>query len=656
MPASQEHIGAGTPMGANLVLDAGGCTFRLWAPRAHAVFVCGTFNDWVVAESFRLLAGPTPGHWAGFIPSVGDGAEYKFWVDGESGAGWKRDPYARELSFKPDYPLSNCIVRNPRVYPWQDAGFRPPAFSDLVIYQLHIGAFGRSDSGKGGRFLDVIDKVPYLADLGVNALELLPIVEFPQDHSLGYNGLDYYSPEMAYAVPSAEISAYVTRVNNLLAARNRGPVTAAQLLTQIGQLKTMMEVCHAYNLAVIFDVVYNHASSGDFGGDQTTSQSIYFLDRYTPGSNNNSLYFTDQGWAGGLVFAFYMADQTAGVRQFLIDNAAFWLAEAHADGLRYDEVTVIDSHGGWDFCKDLTDRVRAEKPAAPQIAEYWMDDKSWVVRPRSAGGAGFDMAWADGLRNSVRGVISQATSGRDGSVNLDPLRDQLYPPLGAAAAWRMVNHLENHDLEWWGPPDHQKQPRIAALSDPSNARSWYARSRSRVATGLLLTSPGVPMLFMGQEFLEDKYWSDDPADSAHSLWWDGLSQDRAMSDFLRFTRELIALRNRQPALRGGQVNVFHVHNENRVIAFQRWLDGIGQDVVVAVSLNESTYYGYRIGFPASGWWAEVFNSDVYDNWVNPMVAGNGSGVNADASPLHGLPASAPVVLPANGMVVFARLP
>ncbi len=536
MPASQEHIGAGTPMGANLVFDAGGCTFRIWAPRAHAVFVCGTFNNWAVDESFRLRPGPTPGHWAGFIPSVGDGAEYKFWVDGESGAGWKRDPYARELTLEPAYPFSNCVVRDPGAYPWQDAGFRPPAFSDLVIYQLHIGAFGRSDSGKGGRFLDVIDKVPYLANLGVNAVELLPIVEFPQDYSLGYNGLDYYSPEMAYAVPLDEISAYVTRVNNLLAARGRGPVTASHLSTQIGQLKGMMEVCHAYNLAVIFDVVYNHASSGDFGGDQTTSQSIYFLDRYTPGSNNNSLYFTDQGWAGGLVFAFYTADQTAGVRQFLIDNAAFWLAEAHADGLRYDEVTVIDSHGGWDFCKDLTDRVRAEKPDAPQIAEYWRDDKSWVVRPRSTGGAGFDMTWADGLRNSVRGVISQATSGRDGFVNLDPVRDQLYPPLGADAAWRMVNHLENHDLEWWGPPDHQKQPRIAALSDPSNARSWYARSRSRVATGLLLTSTGVPMLFMGQEFLEDKYWSDNPGDSAHFLWWDGLSLDRAMSDFLRFTR------------------------------------------------------------------------------------------------------------------------
>lgn len=110
----------------------------------------------------------------------------------------------------------------------------------------------------------------------------------------------------------------------------------------------------------------------------------------------------------------------------------------------------------------------------------------------------------------------------------------------------------------------------------------------------------------------------------------------------------------QAALRGDRVNVFHVHNGNRVIAFHRWLEGTGQDVVVAVSLNESTYDDYALGFPLGGWWAEVFNSDVYDHWVNPQVAGNGTGRSADGPPLHGLPTSARVVLPANGLVVFAR--
>ena len=96
-----------------------------------------------------------------------------------------------------------------------------------------------------------------------------------------------------------------------------------------------------------------------------------------------------------------------------------------------------------------------------------------------------------------------------------------------------------------------------------------------------------------------------------------------MQDYLRFCRELIALRRHQPALRSDAMNVFHVHDQNRVIAFQRWVVGSGRDVVVAATLNESTYWGYALGFPGPGNWREVFNSDVYDNWVNPIVAGNG---------------------------------
>src|SRR5262249_54271505 len=160
------------------------------------------------------------------------------------------------------------------------------------------------------------------------------------------------------------------------------------------------------------------------------------------------------------------------------------------------------------------------------------------------------------------GALVQAAMGQGSFVSLDAVRDQLYP--GYSTAWRPIQHLENHDVV---RVDNQsdRQPRIARLSDATNARSWYARSRARVATGLLLSAPGIPMLFMGQEFLEDKFWSDSPFYHKDTLiWWDGLASDKAMQDHLRFTRELIALRRRQPALRGDRVNVFHVHNENRI--------------------------------------------------------------------------------------------
>jgi len=215
--------------------------------------------------------------------------------------------------------------------------------------------------------------------------------------------------------------------------------------------------------------------------------------------------------------------------------------------------------------------------------------------------------------------------------------------------WRAVTCLEDHDIVYTG-----RSPRIAKLSDSNNSRSWYARSRSRFAMGLLMTSPGIPLIFMGQEFLEDKQWSDTP-NSANEIWWQGLdSEDKSMSDFLRFTRDLISFRKSQPGLRGEGFGIIHVHNDNRVLAFHRWVEGVGYDVVVVTSLREYNWYNYSIGFPRGGAWREVFNSDVYDNWVNPMVAGNGGGINADGPPLHGLATSASITIPANGLVVFVQ--
>jgi 1,4-alpha-glucan branching enzyme len=107
-------------------------------------------------------------------------------------------------------------------------------------------------------------------------------------------------------------------------------------------------------------------------------------------------------------------------------------------------------------------------------------------------------------------------------------------------------------------------------------------------------------------------------------------------------------------LSGEGCAIIHVHNDNRVLVFQRWVEGIGNDVVVAASLNEKNWYNYQIGFPSGGCWKEVFNSDVYDNWVNPTTAGNGGGLSVSGPPMHGLGFSAAITIPANGFVAFAR--
>ena len=291
-----------------------------------------------------------------------------------------------------------------------------------------------------------------------------------------------------------------------------------------------------------------------------------------------------------------------------------------------------------------------------QIAEYWGSERWKGIAPPPHG-MGFDVGYSDALRDSLREVIAEASGGRDARVNLDRLRDALALTYRDGARWTVFQCIENHDLLDFNHTGRDRQPRIAALADPSNARSWYARSRAKVATGLLLTAPGVPMIFMGQEFLEDKYWTDWPGRPELLIWWDGLEgADKAMSDQHRFTRDLMWLRRKHPALRGDGLNVFHVHNDNRVIAMHRWLPGVGRDVVVVASLNESTFRdrSYRIGFPAGGHWHEVFNSDVYDDWFNPNAEGNYGGVTANGPAWDGMPTSAAITLPANSLLVFAR--
>jgi 1,4-alpha-glucan branching enzyme len=624
------------PMGGTLV--PGGATFRVWAPRAKAVHVSGDFNGWT-EDASSGLAQIGGGHWASFVPGLKDGDQYLFYVNGTGSSGYKRDPRARLLTLQPAFPLAHCVLRDPGGFPWHRARFVPPPFNDLIIYQLHVGTYVIAPDNPDGTFFDVIQQVPYLASLGVNAIELLPIQEFPTTFSLGYNGTELYSPENQYAVADEnKLQDYLELTNSILRNAGEAPYAGVDALRNgDDQLRALIDVCHVHGIAVIFDVVYNHAGGG------FDEASMWFFDRMPEGNNNDSLYFTDQGWAGGLVFAYW----NDAVKQFLIDNARFLYEEYRIDGLRFDEVSVMDRFGGWATCQDLTDTLRADKPEAVQIAEYWPVN-AWVVKDRWDGGAGFDATWTDGLRDSVRAAIASTSVGATAQVSMSAVADAI-AGAGLRNRWRAVQAVENHDIVYTG-----RSPRIAKLSDGSNPRSWYARSRSRVAMGLVLTSSGIPFVFMGQEILEDKPWSDTP-DTATMIWWDGLhGGDKSMGDFLRFTRELIGVRRNYPALRGEGCAIIHVHDENRVLAFQRWVEGVGNDVLVVCSLNENTWYDYSIGFPQPGRWLEIFNSDVYDNWVNPAVAGNGGEVEASGPPMHGLAHSAALTIPANGFVIFAR--
>jgi len=642
------RVGRDDDMGGTVQPDGAG--FRTWAPNALSVaLVTGPplsaamqTASWAPAAGDQL-APLGDGSWGGFVAGAADSDTYMFFVTGQGSAGWKRDTYARELTSDPAFPDSACILRDPASYPWHDQGWRTPRYEDLVIYQLHVGTWWAQDAtgadvrtSQGGTFLDVIEKLEHLKSIGVTAIQLLPVQEFETSFSLGYNGVDYFSPEEDYAVPDSQLPWRLQHVNAALAGFGQTALTATQLSPCINQLKCLIDLCHLNGIAVILDLVYNHAGGG------FDDHSLWFYDRQTNGNLNNSLYFTDQGWAGGQIFAYW----NQWVSQFLIDNACFFLREYRIDGIRYDEVRVIENNGGRLTCQNLTASVRAANPSAIQIAEYWNPDRPSAVAP-PPDGLGFDAELGDGLRDALRGLLGQAAGGEQASLDLSGVAGALTLPAGFDAPCRLVQCLENQDLTYLG---HSDAARVAKLADPGDPASWYARSRSRVVTALLFGAPGIPALFMGEEFLAASPWSDDRGAGA-LVQWDG---GATATDFARFVADLAGLRATQPALKTGGARVSRVDSFGRVIVLHRWIEGQGGDVVVVASLDELPKYGYTLGLPFAGVWREIFNSDFYENFPNGATIGNGGSVSASGGALDGFAASASVTLPPNGVLVFSR--
>jgi 1,4-alpha-glucan branching enzyme len=651
MPVDVSRVTTASPMGATV--SAQGTGFRTWAPHARNVsVVAGSALAASQDPSWRPapedgLAPLGDDSWGGFLAGIGNGDAYMFFIEGTGSSGWKRDPYARELTSSPPFPDSYCIVRDPGIYPWHDQGWQPPKFSDLIIYQLHVGTWWAQDqtgadvrAACGGTFLDVVEKLAHLRNLGVNAIQLLPVQEFETANSMGYNGVDYFSPESEYLVAREDLGWRLADINRMLASFGKPPLTSPELCEGVDQLKCLVDLCHLHGIAVIFDLVYNHAGGG------FDDHSIWFYDRQPIGDNNNSLFFTDQGWAGGAIFAYW----NAWVSRFLLDNARFFLTEFRIDGIRYDEVRVIENNGGRPFCQQLTGTVRATNPFAIQIAEYWNPDRASALQAPPQG-LGFDAELGDGLRDALRDLLKQLSAGASAALDLSRVANALVVPSTISDGWRLVQCLENQDLTY---APHSDAARAAMLADPADRRSWYARSRSRAVTTLLFAAPGIPALFMGEEFLEDKNWSDNRQVDG-LIWWEGLTDaNPAMRDFLRFTTDMIALRRSQPALRGNGARVSRANNLDRVMVLHRWIETEGDDVIVIVNLAEQPKQSYPIGLPFAGNWRELLNSDVYDNFPNPAPVGNDGHVEARSEPLDGFAARAEVTLPANGVIVLAR--
>jgi len=543
------------------ILYPGGAAFRVWAPFAPAVFAAGTFNQWSVTAS--PLANEGNGYWSADVPGVKVGDEYQFVIPNGGTLLWRRNPYASQVVSS----SGNGLIHDPD-FDWTGDAFVMPPWNELVIYEMHIGTFfDTAGTTAPGTFDEIIPKFPYLRDLGINAIEIMPVAEFAMDYSWGYNPAQPFSVEAALGGPQG--------------------------------LYRFVKAAHAHGIAVLIDVVYNHFGPGDL--------DLWRFDGWSDADHNGGIYFYDNSRAHTDWGDTRPDYGRPAVRQYILDNALFWLNKYRLDGLRFDSVVNIrNRHGnnddpandlpeGWSLLQRINDEIRAQQPWKITIAED-LQNNDWITRETSDGGAGFGSQWDAGFVHSVRAaVITPSDEDRD----LWAVASALAHGFSGDMARRVV-YTESHDEVANG------HARVPEEIWPGDASSWFSRKRSTLGAALVFTAPGIPLIFQGQEFLEDKYFRDDvPLD------WTKLTTHAGIH---LLYRDLIRLRRNGPGrtrgLSGSGLHVHHVNNDEKVLAFHRWADGGPEDdVIVVANFGNRSYRDYALGFPRAGLWRVRFNSD-----------------------------------------------
>ncbi len=544
-----------TYSGMGSIPHSEGTAFRVWAPNAKEVYVTGSFNNW--SETEHSLDSEENGYWYGDIKEAKTGDEYRYViVNKDTGETFKRkDPYSREVTNS----NGNSVIVSSQ-FQWDDRDFTPPNWNELVIYEMHIGTFIDKPGGKPGTFKSAIRGLPYLKELGINAIEIMPSAEFAGDYSWGYNPSDIFAVESAYGGSQG--------------------------------LKKFVNAAHQNGMMVILDVIYNHLGPSDL--------DLWQFDGWSENEGGGIYFYNDR--RGETAWGHTRPDYgRPEVRQFLRDNALMWLTEYHLDGLRWDSTLNIRSMEedgteipeGWSLMQWINEEVKSRFPEKIAIAED-LRNNEWITKETGAGGAGFDAQWDPQFIHPIRGVI---TASNDSDRDLNAIQDAITHQYNSSVFERVI-FLEAHD-----------EPRLAEEIWPGNADSWFSRKRSTLGAVLVLTSPGIPMIFQGQELLEHNDFEDtEPLD---------LSRRKNFGEIFNLYRDLIRLRRNiegnTQGLQGQNVCVYHVNDTDKLLAFHRWeMGGSKDDVVIVVNLADRSYESYTIGFPKGGAWRVRFNSDAQE--------------------------------------------
>ena len=578
-----------------------GVYFRVWAPHADSVSVVGTFNDWS-AESNPMQSNQH-GQWMLDVPNAKVGDEYKFVITNGDQTLTRVDPYAREVANS----IGNGIITDPSAFDWEGDNFTMAPLNELIVYELHVGTFNRSNPEKVGTFDDVIKKLKYLNWLGINAIEIMPVAEFAGDVSWGYNPAHIFAVESAYGGPDA--------------------------------IRRLVKAAHDHGIAVIMDVVYNHFGPSDL--------DLWRFDGWSENDKGGIYFYND--WRSETPWGDSRPDYGRGeVRQFIYDNAMMWLTEYRMDGLRYDMTLFMRSVDGspdreipegWSLTQWINRDIHQRFPEKITIAEDLRTNAA-ITESEDLGGANFSTQWDEAFVHPIRAAIQAPDDAHRDMGSIKAAIEHRYNN----DAFNRVIYTESHDEVANG------KKRVVSEIDPSDPEEFFARRRSTLGAALVFTTPGVPMIFRGQEFLRSDWFDDsNPID-----WEQAGGQDETM----RLYRDLIQLRlNRDghtAGLMGEDVEVFHVNNHDKVIAFRRSFgEDCDSDVVVMMNFSNKDWDSYRIGFPTAGCWNVRFDSAA-SCYAEDGVSNGVSNVEAVHAPYDWYTYSGSLPLAAYSAVVLSK--
>jgi maltooligosyltrehalose trehalohydrolase len=572
-------------------LGEGRCRFRVWAPKAQSVEVH------LLAPHERLvpMASRIRGYYEVVVKDVEPGALYRYRLDG----GLERPDPASQFQPQDVHGPSQVIDSQ---FDWEDGAWCGLPLRDYILYELHVGTFTSE-----GTFEAIIPHLAELKALGITALELMPIGQFPGSRNWGYDGVYPFAVQHSYGGPTG--------------------------------LKRLVQACHRQGLAVVLDVVYNHLGpEGNYLGDY----GPYFTERYkTP-------------WGAALNFDGQHSDE---VRRFFIENALFWVTAFHIDALRVDAVHAIVDHSAQPFLEEIGLALHARAEVLNRriyaIAESALND-SRLIRPRELGGYGLDAQWNDDFHHALRVLLTGDRAGyyqdfgelqhlakafRDGFVYAGDFSRYRWRRHGNSSrtipAQQFVVFAQNHD-QVGNRPFGERLGQLVSLE------------ALKLAASAVILSPFIPLLFMGEEYDETApfqyfishldarlveavrrgrreefarfIWRVEPPDPQDVMTLQAARLNRGLRHeghhrvLFAFYQELIRLRKELPALANlskEQMEVVSFERE-KVLCIRRWCEA--QGVCVTLHFGHSRT-ALHLPLPVGQWHKRLDSTE--ERWFGP---------------------------------------